>query len=341
MRLPLVISVGDPAGVGPDIAVRAVADRLAEDAYLLVGDAPRLQGAWAKVTGGSVPLEVMAQEHISKMRKGEARVVDVGPAPDGCVAAHAPSVEGGSWQLRALTSAADLVAQGAGRALVTGPVSKEAISLSGVVFTGQTEFLAERAGLARDAVTMLFLGPRLKVGLVTTHLAVADVSSGISPERVTRSIRHVIEAKRQLARTSSKVTICVTGLNPHAGEGGLLGGEELRVIGPTLAALRYSLAESDPDVCLVGPTPAESAFRQAAAGDIDAVVAMYHDQATIASKLLDFGEAVNVTWGLPFVRTSVDHGVAYDAAARGDASHSGMEAALRMAGELEPVMGGR
>jgi len=336
MRCPLVISVGDPAGVGPEVALRAVAGRLADDAHVLVGDAARLKRAWSTVTDRPSEIAMRDAGGVSAMAPGEVVVVDVGPVSDECVAAHAPTVEGGRWQLRALEVAADIVACGAGRALVTGPVSKAAISSTGATFTGQTEFLAERAGQPRDSVTMLFLGPRLNVGLVTTHLAVADVPGAISFDRVGRSIRHLATATRRLVPGDDEFVVCVTGLNPHAGEGGLLGREEQRVIAPAIEALRGSHELAELGVSLIGPTPAETAFRWAVSGEARAVVAMYHDQATIASKLLDFGDAVNVTWGLPFVRTSVDHGVAYDAAAQGAASASGMAAALSMAERLVP-----
>jgi 4-hydroxythreonine-4-phosphate dehydrogenase len=230
-------------------------------------------------------------------------------------------------QLAALDAATDRVTAGEAPALVTGPTSKEAVARGGTPFTGQTEHLAARAGLERDAVTMLFLGPRLRVGLVTTHLAVRAAVDAITPSRVARTVRHLGEAL--LCLEVDRPVIGVTGLNPHAGEGGLFGEEEGRAIVPALAA-------APEGVRLEGPLGAETAFRWAADGTLDGVVTMLHDQATIASKLLDWGAAVNVTWGLPFVRASVDHGVAYDAAAAEKADAAGMEAALAMASALVP-----
>jgi 4-hydroxythreonine-4-phosphate dehydrogenase len=181
---------------------------------------------------------------------------------------------------------------------------------------------------------MMFLGPRLKVALVATHWPIKRVPSTVTAPHIERTVRHLTEALMRWLPEARPLRIEVTGLNPHAGEGGLLGSEEETIIGPTLDALREEAPYSAGEVELIGPTPAEAAFRYAAEGRTHGVVAMFHDQATIPSKLLDWGEAVNVTWGLPFVRTSVDHGVAYDAAAAGIASESGMIAAIRAAQRL-------
>jgi 4-hydroxythreonine-4-phosphate dehydrogenase len=242
------------------------------------------------------------------------------------------------------------VRAGQARALVTAPTSKAAIVSAGHRFIGQTEFLAALDGRADDDVTMLFLGPILRVALVTTHLSIADVPGAITAARVVRSVRHLAQALLCLgsfgspaaprastdppAQVGSRaLTMLVTGLNPHAGEAGLFGCEERDLIGPALA----SLAGEEPfrsRIKLSAALPAEAVFRAAQRGDADGVVAMFHDQATIASKLLDWGAAVNTTWGLSFLRTSVDHGVAYDAAAQGRAEHDGMLAALDLARKL-------
>ena len=293
MSAPLLVSTGDPAGVGPLVSVRAA--RVVDVPALLFGDGAQL----ASLDPG-------------------ASVVDTGVVEQTTILLHAPSAAGGAAQLAALDAAIDRALDGEGRALVTAPTCKEAVQLSGVPFIGQTEHLARRAGLADDEVTMLFLGPRLRVGLVTTHGALRDVPDRITGRRVERACRHLGEALRALGLDTPRIV--VSGLNPHAGEGGLFGNEERDVIGPAARA-----AGAD------GPVGAETAFRLAAAGEVDGVVAMYHDQATIASKLLDWTEAVNVTWGLPFLRTSVDHGVAYDAARDGSASAAGMVAAMRLA----------
>jgi 4-hydroxythreonine-4-phosphate dehydrogenase len=255
-------------------------------------------------------------------------LLDVGPVSEAAIARHTPSAETGAAQLAALERAARLVQAGAARALVTGPMSKEAVTLSGTDFVGQTEYLARIGGLADDDVTMMFLGPRLRVALVTTHLAVAAVSAVLTRQRVRRTIVHLAEALDRLYPEKRLHHLVVTGLNPHAGEAGMFGREEMEVIRPVIEELQSIPPFVDGTVVLKGPAPAESVFRAAQRGEVTGVVAMLHDQATIASKLLDWGSAVNVTWGLPFVRTSVDHGVAYDAARDGTASEEGMQAAL-------------
>jgi 4-hydroxythreonine-4-phosphate dehydrogenase len=270
----------------------------------------------------------------SELNSGEVGLVHVAEWPLAMVQARAPTIAGGGAQREALEQACDACIDGTARAIVTGPVSKEAVSLSGVSFRGQTEHLARRAGVNVEAVTMLFLGPRLKVALVATHWPIKRVPSTVTPEHIERTVRHLADALARWSPDAKPLRIEVSGLNPHAGEGGLLGTEEETIIGPTLDGLRDDARFAGGEVELVGPTPAEAAFRYAAEGRSHGVVAMFHDQATIPSKLLDWGEAVNVTWGLPFVRTSVDHGVAYDAAAAGYASESGMVAAIRAAQRL-------
>lgn len=322
MTLPLALSVGDPAGIGPEVAVEGSLATRPAGGVVLVGDAEQLISRL-----GDAARRLPEEARDWTLATGEIGVLAAGDAvATGTVTAHRPTVEGGRAQLAYLERAASLVVEGRARALVTGPTSKEAIAASGTPFTGQTEHLARFAGLAADDVTMMFLGPRLKVALVTTHLAVADVPTAITASRLGRSVRHLGEALARFGIDRPKVV--VSGLNPHAGEGGLFGLEEQRVVVPALRALRDDLGAA---LELVGPVPAEAALRDAVAGRCDGVVAMMHDQATIASKLVDFGHAVNVTWGLPFLRTSVDHGVAYDAARTGAADASGMRAAIRLA----------
>ncbi len=311
---PLAIACGDPAGVGPAVSIAAALD-LARD-----GDRVRLFGARAQLE----PLLGAAPEHA------QIEVHDVGAVSPACVRGHAPSAEGGAAALRALDAAVDAVLGGACRGLVTAPVSKSAIQLGGTRFIGQTEHLAERAGLPHDGVTMMFLGPRLKVALATTHLRLRDVPDAVTPARVGRAIRHLAEALVRLGAPSG-ARLVVSGLNPHAGEDGLFGDEEPRVIGKAISWARTLEPFASGRIELLGPVGAETALRDAKARRVAGVVAMFHDQATIASKLLDWGTAVNVTWGLPYVRTSVDHGVAWDAAARGDADPDGMIAAARLA----------
>jgi 4-hydroxythreonine-4-phosphate dehydrogenase len=266
-------------------------------------------------------------------RSSAIAVVHVTSWADATIEARSPSAAGGAAQLAALDAAIDSVVLGHARALVTGPISKAAVALAGASFVGHTEHLAVRAGLMPDAVTMSFLGPRLRTALVTTHLPVRAVPGAITIDRIVRTAVHLAEACLRLV-DARPPRIAVAGVNPHAGEGGLFGDEEDRVVRPALLRLAGLAPFAGGRAELVGLVPAETAFRWAAGGVVDGVVAMSHDQATIASKLLDFTEAVNTTWGLPFVRTSVDHGVAYDAARRGHVDASGMSAAIALATRL-------
>ena len=327
---PIAVAVGDPCGVGPSVAVRAALARREHEPIVLFGDAAQLHVLLCEQAVPSSQLRALSADGSLQLAGGELGIVDTGPVEQGLIARHAACPEAGEAQLRSLRLAATAVRDGRGRALVTGPTSKAAVVSAGHHFVGQTEFLAQLDGRADDDVTMMFLGPRLRVALVTTHLSIANVPSAITAQRVQRTVRHLAQALLRL-RGDRSAALVVTGLNPHAGEGGLFGDEELRVVEPCLAALQGEEPFASGLLRLLGPQPAESVFRAAQRGDIDGVVAMFHDQATIASKLLDWGAAVNTTWGLSFLRTSVDHGVAYDAARRGTSEHDGMLAALDLA----------
>jgi 4-hydroxythreonine-4-phosphate dehydrogenase len=244
-----------------------------------------------------------------------------------------PTKKSGAAQLAWIDAATDLVASGDADALVTGPVSKDAIARSGARgsrgFLGHTEHLAAR--LHAPEVTMAFHTEKLTTSLVTTHLPLSAVPRAIDPKGVARAAYWTAWL---VSRLKNGGTVAIAALNPHAGENGLLGNEETRAITPGIALARRRIEASDLRVALEGPVPAESAFRIAASGRYDAVVAMYHDQATIPMKLLGFGEAVNVSLGLPIVRTSVDHGTAYDRAGKGTADPRGMVEAMRLAARL-------
>jgi 4-hydroxythreonine-4-phosphate dehydrogenase len=243
-----------------------------------------------------------------------------------------PSRAGGAAQLAWIDFACDAARAGVASALVTGPVSKEAIARSGARgsrgFLGHTEHLARRLGAPE--VVMAFACKPLTTALVTTHLPLAKVPRAIRKENVAAAAYHLARLLIALgARRAPTIAVC--SLNPHAGEGGLLGAEELRVIAPGIALAQRRVKGM---ATIVGPIPAETAFRRALAKGYDGVVAMYHDQATIPMKCVAFGDAVNVTLGLPIVRTSVDHGTGYDVAGRGVADARGMIAALEVAARL-------
>ncbi len=326
----LVVSTGCPASIGPEVSL-AAALRTRGVARVLVGNARVLARA-AKLLGSDpAMLEPITEQAVCQgPRRAKLYVLDTGPRlRAGDCRPQAPSAAAGAAQLHYVETAYRL-ASAAGGALVTAAVSKAVIARSGVPgaeeFRGHTEWLQTLDGA--PSVTMCFVGKRLASSLVTTHLRLADVSTHITSDGVTRATVHLVEALERLGRVPR---IAVTALNPHAGEDELLGSEEARVIVPGVAAARRKLGRR---AYVQGPIGAETAFRYARAGDFDGVVAMYHDQATVPMKLLDFGSAVNVTMGLSCVRTSVDHGTAYDIAWQGCADAAGMRAAMSMARRL-------
>ena len=334
MRPPLLaISVGCPSGVGPEVAVAAAA-RAEGARCLLVGDEAVLRRAATLRRVAQRRLEVVDRAGLARLGPGAIGIWAGSARLDRPSAFGRPSAEDGAAQLAWIDEATSLVRAGVAAALVTGPVSKLAIATSGAPgsadFLGHTEHLARRLG-ARE-VTMAFASAELVTALVTTHLPLARVPAAVTPREVGRAAYWLARLLRDLGRPRPRVAVAA--LNPHAGEGGLLGDEEILQIAPGMRLGRRRLAAARVEAELSGPVGAETAFRLAAAGVYDGVVAMYHDQATIPSKLLGFGEAVNVTLGLPIVRTSVDHGTAYDLAGSGRADARGMREAIALAARL-------
>jgi 4-hydroxythreonine-4-phosphate dehydrogenase len=302
------ITLGDPAGIGPEIVAVALAEAPRELLQRLVvyGDAGPLARA-ARVRGVVLP---------------DVRIVGDGVAE--AAVAGQPDERTAAAQVGYLEAA--LVAARAGElaALATAPISKTWARHAGFAFPGHTELLAARLGAPR--VAMLFAGPRLRVALATVHVPLAEVARTLTAAVVRDAIELLAEALvRDFAIAAPRIG--VVGLNPHAGEGGLLGDDEARVIAPALAAAL-------PPATLHGPLVPDAAFRDHANQRYDALVAMYHDQALIPVKLLDFEDSVNVTLGLPIVRTSPDHGTAYDIAGKGIARASSMRRALALADQL-------
>jgi 4-hydroxythreonine-4-phosphate dehydrogenase len=249
----------------------------------------------------------------------------------------APSTAGGAAQLAWIDVACDLARSGEARAMVTGPVSKDAIARSGAPgsrgFLGHTEHIQRRLG-AREVV-MAFYSEALTTALVTTHLPLRKVPGAITKAGVARTTFWLVDLLVRLAAgTKRPPRVAIAALNPHAGEHGLLGDEESRIVAPAIALARRRVRSKGLAAVLEGPVAAETAFRLAADKQFDGVVALYHDQATIPMKLLGFGEAVNLSLGLPIVRTSVDHGTAYDRAGKGTADADGMRAAIALAARL-------
>ncbi|HEV3191365.1 MAG TPA: 4-hydroxythreonine-4-phosphate dehydrogenase PdxA [Polyangiaceae bacterium] len=331
----VVISMGCPCGIGPEVSVVAAQSERAAR-VLLVGD---LGAVLRAVLGRGVdPARVVAVAEPAEawgIPRGRIAVWQ----PTRALAPRdrkpgAPTRMSGAAQLAWIDAACDEAARGQADALVTGPVSKEAIVGSGApgskAFLGHTEHLQAR--LRAREVVMAFWSPRLVTSLATTHVPLARVPRAVTPTLVARATYWLGWLLMRVSGDSPR--LAVAALNPHAGEGGLLGREEKTRIVPGIVRARARLRRSGIDATVDGPIPAESAFRLALARRWDGVVAMYHDQATIPMKLAGFGEAVNVSLGLPIVRTSVDHGTAYDRAGTWTADADGMQAAIALAARL-------
>lgn len=340
MRARLVVSIGCPSGIGPEVSVVAAREAAAFVDVVLVGDVDALKRALEIRRMDDVQLTLVPSAkdgfaHAAS-RDPDPRVLRVWQPTRRLGASFRvpgrPSPEGGAAQLAWVEAALSAVTEGSADALVTGPVSKSAIVSSGMEsFRGHTEYLAARCAVSH--VTMAFASDHFTSALVTTHLPLAKVPRAIDDVAVARALIHLggYLAARVPSGTRARVAVC--GLNPHAGEGGLLGSEETR-IGAGILTAQALFSRLAVPVDVVGPLPAEAAFRHAKDGAYHGVLAMYHDQATIPMKLLGFGEAVNVTLGLPVVRTSVDHGTAYDQAGKGTADARGMVSAMRLGAAL-------
>lgn len=329
----LALSIGCPSGVGAEVSVVAAAQSKAR--ILLVGDFDVLQrAAVIRKIDPTRLLRVTRSEDAWSLSRGKIGVFQPTETLSSKDAAFGkPSRAGGAAQLAWIDAACDLVSSKSADALVTGPVSKEAIASSKAIgskhFIGHTEHLQKR--LHADEVVMAFYDERLSTALVTTHLALAKVPRAITQEGVERATYFLGDLLLKLAGKKSNVRLAVAGLNPHAGEHGLFGREEIELISPAIVKARARFAKQKRKIEISGPVPAESAFRLAMNGKYDGVVAMYHDQATIPMKLASFGDAVNVSLALPIIRTSVDHGTAYDIAGKAIADASGMRAAIDLA----------
>jgi 4-hydroxythreonine-4-phosphate dehydrogenase len=311
----LAVTLGDPAGIGPEVVARTLSSLDLEGTrFLVLGSRSALVKAaeragvalGVRVLGAIVELD---ESRLQLLPAGADRVFEK------------PGVESGRAALAAIELASELALARKVDAVVTAPVSKKHIADGGVPFTGHTEFLAARAHVRHPV--MLFVAGSLRVALVTTHLALKKVPAAVTVERVVATAREAARGLRSYFGVMEP-RLAVAGLNPHAGEGGQFGREEIEVLTPAIALLK---AEG---VKAAGPFAADTLFRRAMGGEFDAVVAMYHDQALGPVKTLT-GESVNVTLGLPYVRTSVDHGTAFDIAGKGTADAKPMEAAVRLA----------
>ncbi len=326
-RPRIAITCGEPAGIGPEIALRAALD-VADADCLLIGDAAQLKALAMLIAPARVPRALGSIAEFGNHR-GELCVLDrplAVPAVPGQLDAR-----NGAAVLAMLDAAIDAARHGQVDAIVTAPVQKSTINDAGFAFTGHTEYLAEKTGT--EQVVMMLAGHTddgmLRVALATTHLALADVPAAITLEALTttlRLLRHDLVHRFGI----DEPRILVTGLNPHAGEGGYLGREEIDVITPAIELARAQGWQ------VSGPYPADTLFQPRYLQDADCVLAMYHDQGLPVLKHATFGRGVNITLGLPIIRTSVDHGTALDLAAAGlgSADHASMIEAIRVACQM-------
>ena len=314
----LALTAGEPAGIGPELCVR-----IAQQAWpipLVAIAAPELLRQRAQLL--DLPLDL-----IPAGRERPQRAAAAGSLYIHEVSLATPSQPGrldsanSGYVLETLAYAVDGCIGGRFDAMVTAPVHKGIINEAGIPFTGHTEFLAERSG---GHPVMMLTCPGLRVALATTHLALREVAAAITPARLERVLRVLIhDLNTRFGIGSPRILVC--GLNPHAGEGGHLGREEIEVIEPVLKRLRESGAR------LEGPLPADTLFSESRLQDADAVLAMYHDQGLPVLKYKGFGRAVNITLGLPIIRTSVDHGTALELAGTGRADPRSLQAAIETA----------
>ncbi len=324
---PLAISLGDPAGIGPEVILgawaRLRAARRAPPAFVVGG--PELLRACAERLEIDCPIVAIADP--AEALYASAVGLPVLALLDGPWHPARPSPEGARLALASLQLAAKCALAGVASGLVTAPVSKRALAAIGWDYPGQTEFLADACGRPyRDAVMML-AGPSLRTVPLTVHVALAEVPALLSAELIVHKARIVAEGlQRDFGIAHPRLAIAA--LNPHAGEGGQFGDEEARLIAPAIAALQ---AEG---IAATGPVPGDALFTPRARAGYDAALCMYHDQALIPLKALEFDEGVNVTLGLPIIRTSPDHGTAYDIAGQGIADPGAMAAALAMVAEM-------
>lgn len=320
MVTPLAVSLGDPAGIGPEIVAKAWSRRIADAVplFFAIGDARSLEVAWdGPVQRISSPLDAAAvfDEALPLLQVEDAGVIVPG----------VPDLAGARCSLDALEMAAGLARSGAACALVTGPVSKAQLYAIGFTHAGQTEFVAERCGVAADNVVMMLIGPSLRTVPITTHVPLADVAGLLTVDLIIAKAHATARGlQRDFGITAPR--LAMAGFNPHAGEQGALGREEIEIIAPAIEALRAGGMD------IIGPLAADTMFHPRARARYDAALCLYHDQALIPLKTLHFDEGVNMTLGLPIVRTAPDHGTAFEIAGKNIADPGAIIAAITLAG---------
>ena len=322
--LTIAITTGDPAGIGPEVVLKALADRelLNIARWVVIGDAAILSMVGKQI--GLKPPDCIVQDGRSAQwpgsRTAQVCLLDVHQLEPSQFTVGKLSAACGSAALEYVRTATQLCLDGQADAMVTAPLNKEAVSLTGQGFTGHTEFIADLSKAAESR--MLLVNDRLRVIHVSTHCSLRNACELDTP-RILRTIQLGNEALQSLGFAQPRIAVC--GLNPHAGENGLFGSEDLELIVPAIQA-----AQNMGVIC-EGPFPADTIFIKAVRGAYDLVVAMYHDQGHVPMKLLDFEHTINVSLGLPIIRTSVDHGTAFDIAGKNRADPSSLKAAMKLA----------
>lgn len=300
------ITTGDPAGIGPEVTLKA-AERIGSNNLLLIG-----------------PLSIIDEEKRRLKISHTPEVVDIGDGPE--IPLCRPSKKGGEIAYKTLIKAIQLLKANKISSLVTAPVSKKAISMAGYSFNGHTELLADAFGVSKFA--MFFYSGKINVAIVTRHIPLSMVAGELSSMKIYDTIKlthRFLSDNQKVLKVKKRPSIGILGLNPHSGENGSMGDEEERVILPAIEMAKRE------EIDVNGPLVPDTAYRK----DFDAFVAMYHDQGLIPLKLLKFESAVNITLGLPFIRTSPSHGTAFDIAGKGIADSEGMEEAIKMAIKLD------
>ena len=303
MTAKIAITMGDPAGIGPELIERLLQE----------------QPQWREQV-----CVIGLRNWVSRLEQSLGVTVESTGGPAQCAPGH-PDVEGARAALEAMQRAASGCREGRYRGVVTGPISKHECRKAGMTQPGQTEFFAEQWG---GEPTMAFVAPTLTVSLATWHVPLMDLPNWLTPATLERCVRHTAELMLRLGVSRPRIAVC--GLNPHAGEQGQIGREEVEWINPLIARLQANLARIE----LSGCHPADTVFYRHVSGEFDAVVALYHDQALVPVKTVAFHEAVNVTLGLPHVRTSPDHGTAFGIAGKGVARPLSLQRALELADRL-------
>ncbi len=326
---PIAVTMGDPAGIGPEIISKtfAAAGFPSEGRALVVGDPSILERA-AKLLGLALRVNAVSDPEEAAFEPGVVDVLAVGEVPEDLPFGELDA-RAGDAAFRYVQRATELASAGRVGAMATAPLNKEAMHLAGHEYPGHTEILAELTGTR--AYAMMLVTDELKVIHVSTHVSLREAIEVVKPERELGVMRLAHSALRKLGVENPRVA--VAGLNPHAGENGLFGTEDTKFIAPAVRRAREEGIEA------TGPLPPDTVLMRARRGEFDVVVVQYHDQGHIPVKLMGFDTGVNVTVGLPFFRTSVDHGTAFDIAGTGKADHASMRAAIDLARKLSVAEG--